>query len=1075
MRILKLRFANLNSIYGEWEVDFSCREFRDQGIFAITGPTGSGKSTLLDALCLALYGRTPRLKNISASTNHIMSRGTGECFSELSFETPAGRYRCFWQQHRSRKKAQGNLRDSRHEISELDTGKILEEKKREVALRVIEITGMDFERFTRSMLLAQGGFAAFLQAAAQERAPILEQITGMDIYSQISKEVHQRYRQEQEKLDILSLGLDAQELLTQEQWDSLEKEKKLLQEMLTSLKKQLQQRVEQNSLEEQLVQLETRQKQLEIQMDILEKNRSRVKKLKEDITRGDLWFKLEPQWLELEKLDQQLKNRKEEISLRQKQLKATQNQAEGEADTLNLSRRELSTMEEQLSDLQILRRKLDPLDAVISEKNRQLLQIVEDLTGRNQSCQSLTENLLKLEIEQKKLQHNIHLAEDYQHSHKNQAELSQEYSRLQEQIKQQDQRLLQLKTLEEQLKENQFKSNRAKETLQTAEKEYQGIEKILEGLQIKQRELDDLEKDLLQGKLLRELRSRKEHLQKEQWLLQKIQNLEEQRESLVAGEPCPLCGSTDHPYSNSLPGEDKNPEIDRLNRRLKNLEELEDQRKILGQKFEENRLKLSQKERGKWELQGEQQDLEKQHQRLAQDQKLLQEAFDNLQDELLKQLKPLGIIRIEKNLPDQLQNQINQWQLNQEKLLQFTNERQNITPRIEGLNQQKKLLEQQNGELQTQRDKIHSDLEKLKKERKALFGNNNAAEEEESLRINRETAQKKLEGLSREMEKNKLNEQAQRSSLETMVINFDEQDQGYQRALGEFTEQLNAAQWKNPQCYLLESEIYSNLPQWKGELDQAEKEEHQWHIETQQLKKNKEQSSAEYNAFMEENKNLPPQKELEEQIGETQQTLGSINEKQQQYQQQKERAAQRQKELGEQRQRQLRWAKLHQLIGSADGRKYREFAQTITFKRLIAQSNLQLQSLSDRYLLIAHETEPLELDVLDLYQAGDIRSTRNLSGGESFLVSLALALGLSSMASRRVPVDSLFLDEGFGTLDEETLDMALSALGELRQQGKLIGVISHVQALKDRMALQIKVEPQRAGKSIISGPGCRKV
>jgi exonuclease SbcC len=273
----------------------------------------------------------------------------------------------------------------------------------------------------------------------------------------------------------------------------------------------------------------------------------------------------------------------------------------------------------------------------------------------------------------------------------------------------------------------------------------------------------------------------------------------------------------------------------------------------------------------------------------------------------------------------------------------------------------------------------------------------------------------------------------------------------------------------------LESEIYSNLPQWKGELDQAEKEEHQWHIETQQLKKNKEQSSAEYNAFMEENKNLPPQKELEEQIGETQQTLGSINEKQQQYQQQKERAAQRQKELGEQRQRQLRWAKLHQLIGSADGRKYREFAQTITFKRLIAQSNLQLQSLSDRYLLIAHETEPLELDVLDLYQAGDIRSTRNLSGGESFLVSLALALGLSSMASRRVPVDSLFLDEGFGTLDEETLDMALSALGELRQQGKLIGVISHVQALKDRMALQIKVEPQRAGKSIISGPGCRKV
>jgi exonuclease SbcC len=112
--------------------------------------------------------------------------------------------------------------------------------------------------------------------------------------------------------------------------------------------------------------------------------------------------------------------------------------------------------------------------------------------------------------------------------------------------------------------------------------------------------------------------------------------------------------------------------------------------------------------------------------------------------------------------------------------------------------------------------------------------------------------------------------------------------------------------------------------------------------------------------------------------------------------------------------------------------------------------------------------------VVDNYQAGEIRSTKNLSGGESFLVSLSLALGLSHMASRNVRVDSLFLDEGFGTLDEDALDVALGTLASLNQDGKLIGVISHVAALKERIGTQIQVTPQTGGRSTLSGPGCRR-
>ncbi len=170
-----------------------------------------------------------------------------------------------------------------------------------------------------------------------------------------------------------------------------------------------------------------------------------------------------------------------------------------------------------------------------------------------------------------------------------------------------------------------------------------------------------------------------------------------------------------------------------------------------------------------------------------------------------------------------------------------------------------------------------------------------------------------------------------------------------------------------------------------------------------------------------------------------------------------------------------RWEKLHALIGSSDGKKYRNFAQGLTFELMVTHANRQLRNMTDRYLLIRDDRQPLELNVIDNFQAGEIRSTRNLSGGESFIVSLSLALGLSQMASRKVRVDSLFLDEGFGTLDEDALETALNTLSGLQQDGKLIGIISHVSALKERIRTQISINPVSGGRSTLSGPGCTKV
>lgn len=211
------------------------------------------------------------------------------------------------------------------------------------------------------------------------------------------------------------------------------------------------------------------------------------------------------------------------------------------------------------------------------------------------------------------------------------------------------------------------------------------------------------------------------------------------------------------------------------------------------------------------------------------------------------------------------------------------------------------------------------------------------------------------------------------------------------------------------------------------------------------------------------------------------QQLNDLLQQQGSLQQQLERNAQLKRTFGEQQreleaqQRELaRWEQLHELIGSADGKKFRNFAQGLTFELMVGQANRQLQKMSDRYLLIRDQQQPLELKVIDNYQAGETRSTRNLSGGEGFLVSLALALGLSGMASRNVRVDSLFLDEGFGTLDEEALETALTTLAELQREGKLIGVISHVSALKERINTRIEVQPLSGGRSRILGPGCRQ-
>lgn len=184
----------------------------------MTGPTGAGKSTILDAICLALYGSTPRLGKITQSSNEMMSRSTGECFAEVLFESQAGLFRCHWSQHRARRKSSGDLQQPKHEIADgVEDGRIIEHQLRAVQAAVEKITGMDFGRSTRSILLAQGDFDSFLNAEVEKKSKILEQITGTEIYTAISQIVHKKQRTERENLRVLQAEISGIQILELEE------------------------------------------------------------------------------------------------------------------------------------------------------------------------------------------------------------------------------------------------------------------------------------------------------------------------------------------------------------------------------------------------------------------------------------------------------------------------------------------------------------------------------------------------------------------------------------------------------------------------------------------------------------------------------------------------------------------------------------------------------------------------------------------------------------------------------------------------------------------------------------------
>ncbi len=1217
MRILQLRFKNLNSLVGEWVIDLSHPAFLADGIFAITGPTGAGKSTILDAICLALYGRTPRLRNISKSSNEIMSRQTGECFAEVIFETNAGQYRCHWSQHRARKKAEGELQSAKHEISDAISGKIIEAKIRGVAEQIEKATGMDFDRFTRSMLLAQGGFAAFLQADADQRAPILEQITGTEIYSHISTKVHELRVAETKKLDLLQAELAGMQLLSEEDEKQLVVNLTEKSQTNSDSTEQLKQKNQAISWlegiitsEAELLILNEQQRDLAVRQLNFQPELDRLERAKQAL-------ELSADYAGLKAMRNEQQSSQQKLMTSQQTLPELDRQYVLATKNLNAAIASLEEVKKNQKHAQIEIRKARELDLKIQEKqapikvaketvfaNQQQLEKVKsqqqqnnhelkqnqarltDLTGLltdNKTDEGLIEQLESIhnqftflaELAQKQRQKTNELAgaelKKLETANAWQAQSNlldtqrQEYELINLKLSQYQQaqtERLDSRTMSE-LRQDLARLTQRKIVLEQSQLSMQLVlsfknahNKLVEQESILVAVEASLSQDFQQKTEASNALGREVDLLDTQYLLQKkIESYEDARQHLHDGTPCPLCGSNDHPYAQgNIPVLDDTlshlnkakldlklslAEVTKLSVKIaenkkdqqqNNQQQQETANKIgdeeqqlmhyltlltikgeatdllLIQNQQDNNIKLKQltdivsevenvelqiaREREALDIKrAEVSDVDKQLQQFKHSQLLAEQTCERLNSELgnvtsqltsahESTLSNVAIYGVEELPTESLDQTLQMLTTRRDRWRVWQKDKGIVEPLITSLNSQINHQLEQITQLesdvkinQTVFDELSRECDVFRQERKTLFADKDPDSEENRLINIVEITEQHLDAERKsaqnfEQELNKL-----KHGIDTLMQEIATRDTQLNVVETDFKQRLLSTGFSDEENYKVAS---LNDEQRNTLQEQAQQliNEHnalgtRIFDKTTQLAKQREKQITEQSLV--ELKGELTKLSLE--LTDLQQQIGAIRQKLSDNDNIRLKQKSRAEQIDAQKRECVRWNTLHELIGSADGKKYRNFAQGLTFEMMIGHANRQLQKMTDRYLLIRDEQQPLELNVVDNYQAGETRSTKNLSGGESFIVSLALALGLSQMASKNVRVDSLFLDEGFGTLDEEALDTALETLSGLQQEGKLIGVISHVQVLKERISTQIQISPSSGGRSRLSGPG----
>ena len=938
MRLLTVRLQNLNSLSGEHVVRFDEAPLSAAGVFLITGPTGAGKSTLLDAMTLALYGRAARYGNDKA--DEMMSRHTAECFAEVDFETGGRKLRATW---RLGKTKTGNLKPVQRTLADAMTLEILADKGREMDAMIESLTGLDAQRFLRSVLLAQGQFAAFLKAKPNERAELLEKITGTEIYSDLSKLAYETHKSKDEAVLRLKAGLGAMSVLDDEARAQLEArltESRTIAGRLNAegqaATKQWNDQREHASIAAEFTKLGESARVLQASQVQAAAEASTAKALVDETKQQRM--KREPLWEQAAGLAAQSDQFEKQLG-ESRAMYQTWAKEQKEA----VSRREAAER--------------------VHVAHIEAAQTLEAWLKENAADAELSERLPKLHVAVRA------------------------WRKAFEQLAEGRKRHAEAQTLNRKITETEglvaALAKKGSEGTAKAETDRTGLERLSKTLET-QREV-----------------TRQAEL---------VAGFDEHRHDLKPGEACPLCGSLEHPFARSLTNFES--QLQTARKILTGLEQqcvkVDRELSLLERELVKNEAEVSAETKRVAEMKKRVADLD-----APTDGVLAQWS-----DEEQQARRSIGFLAC---------------------VIGEGEETQAGKPMLHDVERELDALEKRAA---TFAKKQQEAAQKLS-ERQKLEGEIQLAKQEEAAKTNR-LNELKAEGLALKAKSDVL-----KTSLTELLGGKSLSEDRQQHEVRVLTAEKS---WRDAEVKL--NTLQTQIAATKAKLEQLEVRRAPF--EGQEVLDSEALNEVETRA-----------KRLNEEFASKRTEVGALEQQVKSDDEALKRRAAGGAELQAAETESLRWGRLKELIGSADGAKFSRFAQSLTLRQLIDLANHHLAVLSPRYRLMAAAGDELDLRIVDLYQANADRPMESLSGGESFLASLALALGLSELASRHHPIDSLFIDEGFGTLDTETLEVALSALENLRSQGKTIGLISHVDLLKERLTTQVRVLRGAGGTSRI--------
>ncbi|MGY3171747.1 exonuclease SbcC [Pseudomonas sp. TE12234] len=1210
MKILAIRLKNLASLAGPFEIDFTAEPLASAGLFAITGPTGAGKSTLLDALCLALFGAVPRLNNTgrdakvpdadgeigTGDPRTLLRRGTGEGYAEVDFVGVDGRrYRARWEANRAREKAGGKLQASRQSLRDIDQDQLLASQKGEYKTQLEAALGLNFEQFTRAVLLAQSEFSAFLKADDNDRSELLEKLTDTALYTRLGRRAFDKTKEAREAHKLLQDQASGVTPLSPEARAELDERFNEAQQQLKLQQAQLKQLEQQHTWLRDLRQLQDAQQAAAEQLHSSQQQWEGLAGERLKLTRLEQLAPQRHQFARKTELDAQLTPLAAQIATHTRQhgeLSERQTQLE---QTLDSAKNALSEAQQRHSESAPLLRQAFEEQSTLARLAKDTALSADARQSAEQACTQgqsgietlqekqaqVAERLQKMAAELEQSTHLAPLSDAWNayrdrlqqlmlignRLNKGQAELAsleQKAAQSAEALNTQKQQLEvlfkeagaepdavaeQIGILGNLLQDNR-KQLRAIEDMTRLWASQQELEK--RGAELHQRLLDaqqERERLTQDGvKTKAELSVAEQTLNVTRELLERQRlarsaSVEELRAQLQDDQPCPVCGSNEHPYHQpeallqSLGRHDENEQasaqqaVDQIKEKLTELraevggviarqkellqqqEQLTAQLQALAPSLEAHPLgtslfnqdadkrdawltrqndqlnqSITQDEQRQSALLTLQQDAARLTQQLRNTETAHQQAaqhLSNQQRELSSDRQRLDeeLTAFASLLPAETLEA-----LRVEPAATFMQLDRQIAERLAQVDQQKEELAEQQQRQQTLEKEQDRQLSRIQQLQSAKQQFSALAEQQQACQAKlaqllgeHSSAEHWQQQLEQAVEQARNAETTTASELQNVRTQYvrigaelkaqQERLQALQSEDNELTQKI--ADWRARHPELDDGGLEdllrvddTHVSELRQRLQNSEKTIEQAKVLLQERDQRLADHQAQHNGNLDAEQLASALTDLQNQFGLSEQRCAELRAEQAEDQRRQNANQALAQQIADAYAEFQRWARLNALIGSATGDTFRKIAQAYNLDLLVHHANVQLRQLVRRYRL-KRGGSMLGLLVMDTEMGDELRSVHSLSGGETFLVSLALALGLASMASSTLKIESLFIDEGFGSLDPESLQLAMDALDGLQAQGRKVAVISHVQEMHERIPVQIQVRRQGNGLSTL--------